>query len=63
VAKWLKHSTADQKIPGSNLTCCFTPWETSLWLKWLGGKNQQTPLPYFAFANCFTHFNVVLQGC
>ena len=24
VAKWLKHSTVDQKVPGSNLTCCFT---------------------------------------
>ena len=24
VAKWLKHSTVDQKVPGSNPTCCFT---------------------------------------
>ena len=57
VAKWFKHLTVDQKVPGLNPTGCFTgkvflysssPWETtSLCLKGLGGKNY-TLLP----SNC-----------
>ena len=43
MAKWLKHLTVDQRVPGWNPTCCCSqvkhflhpssPWETSLWLK------------------------------
>ena len=38
VAKWFKHLTVDQKVPGLNPTCCFTgkcflysssPWEST----------------------------------
>ena len=72
MAKWLKHLTVDQKVPGLNPTCCFSrkvfslpllPWETSLWLKGPGSKIRHLYQPNVPCQRCLHGSASPTIGC